>query len=184
MTISTGLHVQGLQEVEAMGLMRSSRRSNENQTEGLMRHLTCSVSPFSFVPFSWESVFGELSCTGYKQIHMALVGQSRKPYQDLNMAWVRKGGTQKMYPRAMIMWWGGFLVYLHFNCICALFRILCSHRAIADDTINRQRFPSHYITALRETKITKVCCAVLWLTAAIQKETTGMQVLPQRGYLA
>lgn len=125
-----------------------------------MRHLTCSASPSSFVPFSWESVFGELSCTGYKQIHMALVGQSRKQYQDLNMARTREGGTRKMYPKAMIMWWGGFLIYLHFNCICALFRILCRHRAIADDTINRQRFPSHYITALRETEIRKVCCAV------------------------
>lgn len=47
-----------------------------------MRHLTCSASPSSFVQFSWESVFGELSCTGYKQIHMALVGRSRKQEKE------------------------------------------------------------------------------------------------------
>lgn len=46
------------------------------------------------------------------------------------------------------------------DCIYAFFRIQCNHRAIGDDTINRQRFPSHDITALREIKIRKVCCAV------------------------
>lgn len=145
-----------------------------------MRHLTCSASPSSFVPFSWESVFGELSCTGYKQIHMALVGQSRKQYKDLNMARDREGGT---YPKPGIMWGGGFLVYLHFNCISTLLRILCSHRAIADDTINRQRFPSHYITAVRgnRDKASMLCCFCGWLT--IQKETTGMQVLHKRGWI-
>lgn len=80
-----------------------------------MRHLTCSASPSSFVPFSWESVFRELSCTGYKQIHMVLVGQSRKQYKDLKMARNREGGTWKMYPNAMIMWQGGFPFDLHFN---------------------------------------------------------------------
>ena len=82
-----------------------------------MRHLTCSASPSSFVQFSWESLFGELSCTGYKQIHMAFSGTIQETIErhEDGQGWGEWNleNTLKSHDNMA----GGFLFYLYFNCI-------------------------------------------------------------------
>lgn len=100
----------------------------------------------------------------------------------MKMARDGEGGTWKMCPKAMIMWQGGFLFYLCLNCIYAFFRIPFSHRAVDDDTIHRQRFPSHNVTAQREIKIRKARHAVS--VANLPSERNDWNVgVAQRGYL-
>lgn len=119
-----------------------------------MRHLTCSASPSSSVQFSWESVFGELSCTGYKQIHMALVRRSRKPSEDLKMPRNGEGGAWKIHPEiATVCWWyGGVGAGVDFTASAPFLAYHGVIELLDDDITTRQTFHSHYITALRERK--------------------------------